>query len=274
MRASWRISSRGGSPPAAERRSVGRREVSPTLLLAIAAALFVAPAAYLLAVSMASQQGSLGGATLSGTAETAIWAAGGASLLAPFAIRRFLRSSERATRLLLILVLTVSASVFGCVLSFATGRVAPVRVLGVGSMLGILSWSGVYRECFRADPLERIVSRYTTVLIVFGAISLAFAAFRAALWDYAATPSGGSASSGFMIFIDTTVGVAALSTARLRKLGSAYAQSATRVLSWALLPIPLLGSLTSLYWIFAVRKRERSPSVAHAAQQADEADVE
>ena len=68
-----------------------------------------------------------------------------------------------------------------------------------------------------------------------------------------------------MIFIDATVGVAALSTARLRKLGSAYARSATKVLSWALLPIPLLGTLTSVYWIFAVRKREQLPASAHAA---------
>jgi hypothetical protein len=68
-----------------------------------------------------------------------------------------------------------------------------------------------------------------------------------------------------MIFIDTAVGVAALLTARQRRLGSAYARSATRVLSWALLPIPLLGTLTSLYWIFAVRKREQLPSSEHAA---------
>jgi drug/metabolite transporter (DMT)-like permease len=123
-----------------------RRELSPTLLLAIAAALFVAPAIYLLTVSMLSQQGSLGGPMLSGTAEVVIWAAAGVSLAAPFAIRRILHSSERARQLLLILVVTLAASIFGLVLSFTTGRVAPVRVLSVVSMLGVLSWSYAYRE--------------------------------------------------------------------------------------------------------------------------------
>jgi hypothetical protein len=239
--------------------------VSPTLLLAIATALFVAPATYLLTVSMLSQQGSLGSAALSDTVETVIWAAGSASLLVPFAIPRSLRSSERATQLLLILVVTVAASVFGLVLSFTTGRLVPVRVLGIASMLAILCWCWAYRECLRANPLKHVVSRYTTILILVGAVFLAFAVFQAALWDHAATSSGGSASSGFMIFINTAVGVAAITTARLRRLGSAYARPATQVLSWALLPIPLLGTLTSFYWIFAVRKREQLPDREHAA---------
>ncbi len=242
-----------------------RLELSPTSLLALSAALFVAPATYLLAVSMLSQQGSLGGAILPGTAESVIWAAGGAALVTPFAIRRLLHSSERALQLILILVVTVTASILGLVLSFTTGRVFPVRVLSVASMLGIVSWSYAYRECFRADPLEQAVPRYTTVLMVLGVVCLAFALFRAAVWNHPATSIGGAASSGFMIFIDTAVGVAALLTARLRRLGSAYARSATRVLSWALLPIPLIGTLTSLYWILAVRKREQLPSSAHAA---------
>jgi hypothetical protein len=242
-----------------------RRELSPTLLLAIAAALFVAPAIYLLTVSFLSQQGSLGGTMLPSTAEVVIWAAAGVALVAPFAIRRILHSSKPATQLLLILVVTVSGSVFGLVLSFTTGNITPIRVLSVASMLGILSWSYAYRECFRADPLEHAAPRYTTVLIALGVVCLAFAAFRAALWNHPSTSTGGTASTGYMIFIDTAVGVAALLTARLRKLGSAYARSATRVLSWALLPIPFLGTVTSLYWIFAVRKREQLPSDTHAA---------
>ena len=132
-------------------------------------------------------------------------------------------------------------------------------------MLGILSWSYAYRECFRADRIEHAAPRYTIVLIVLGVVCLAFAAFRAAFWNHPATSTGGTATTGFMILIDTTVGVAALATARLRRLASTYARSATRVLSWALLPIPFLGTLTSLYWIFAVRKREELPSSAHAA---------
>ncbi len=239
--------------------------MSPTLLLAIAAALFVAPAIYVLTASMLSHQGSLGGANLSGNAEALIWAAGVASLLAPFAMSRFLRSSERATQLLQILVVAVTASIFGLVLSFTTGSLAPVRALGVASMLAILGWSWAYRECFRGNPLDHVATRYTTVLILLGAVCLTFASFRAALWGHAASSAGGPASSGFMIFIDATVGVAAFSTARLRKLGSAYARSATKVLSWALLPLPLLGTLTSLYWIFAVRKREQGSASAHAA---------
>jgi hypothetical protein len=231
--------------------------VNPVILLAIAVALFVAPAIYVLTASMLSQQGSLGGATLSGTAETVIWVAGSASLLAPFAIRRFLRSSDLAAQLLLILVITVAASVFGLVLSFTTGRLVPVWVLGVASMLGILSWSWAYRGCFRANPLEHVAPRYTATLVALGAISLVFAAVRAALWGHAATSSGGSASSGYMIFIDTVVGISALATARLRKLGSTYARTATQVLSWALLPILFLGTLTSLYWISSVRKQEK-----------------
>jgi len=239
-----------------------RRELSPTRLLAISAALFVAPAIYVLTTSMLSQQDSFGSAVLSDTAKAVIWAAGGLSLVAPFAIRRILPSSEQAIQLLLILVATVAASVFGLVLSFTTGNVTPVRVLSVAAMLGILSWSYVYRECFRADLLEHAAPRYTIVLIVLGVVCIAFAAFRAALWNHPATSTGGTATTGFMIFIDTSVGVAALTTARLRKLGSAYARSATWVLSWALLPIPFLGSLTSLYWIFAVRKQEKLPSSA------------
>jgi hypothetical protein len=242
-----------------------RRELSPTLLLAISAALFVAPAIYVLTASMLSQQGSLGGPMLPAAAEAVIWAAGGVALVAPFAIRRILRSSEPATQLLLILVVTVTASVFGFVLSFTSGKVTPVRVLSVAAMLEILSWSYAYRACFRADPLVHAAPRYTIVLIVLGVICLASAAFRAALWNHPATSTGGTATTGFMIFIDTAVGVAALATARLRRLGSAHARSATRVLSWALLPIPILGTLTSLYWIFAVRKREQLPSSAHAA---------
>jgi hypothetical protein len=241
-----------------------RRELSPTLLLAISAALFVAPAIYVLAASMLSQQGSLGGAMLPGIAEAVICAAGGVSLVAPFAVRRILRWSEPATQLLLILVVTV-ASVFGLVLSFTTGNVTPVRVLSVAAMLGILSWSYAYRECFRTDPLQHAAPRYTIILIVLGVACLSFAAFRAALWNHPATSTGGPATTGFMIYIDTTVGVAALATARLRRLGSAYARSATRVLSWALLPIPFLGTVTSLYWIFAVRKREQLPASARAA---------
>jgi hypothetical protein len=163
------------------------------------------------------------------------------------------------------LVVTVAASVFGLVLSFTTGRQEPIRILGVAAMFAILGWSWAYRDCFLANPLEHVASRYTAVLIFVGAVSLGFAVFRAVLWDYAAPSTGGPASSGFMIFIDTAVGVAALSTARLRKLGSAYARSTTQVLSWALLPIPLLGTLTSLYWIFAVRKRELPGASAHAA---------
>jgi hypothetical protein len=239
--------------------------VSPTLLLAMAAALFVAPATYLLTVSMMSQQGSLGGAALSDGAQAVIWAAGGASLLAPFAIPRLMCFSERATQLLLILVVTVAASVFGVVLSFTTGHLAPVRVLGVASMLAILCWTWTYRQCLRANSLRHASPRYTTILILVGAVFLAFAAFRIALWDHASTSSGNPASSGFMIFINTTAGVAAITTARLRKLGSAYALPATQVLSWALLPIPLLGTLIFFYWIFAVRKREQLPDSAPAA---------
>ena len=241
-----------------------RREMSPTVLLAIAAALFVAPPIYVLTVSMLNQQGSLGDAGLSRTSEAIIWAAGGISLVVPFAIRRIIDSSNRTTQLLLILVVTVTASVFGLVLSFTTGRVAPVRILGVASMLAILGWSFAYRESFRADPLEHVEPRYTIVLIVLGAVCLAFAAFRAALWNRPATSSVDTISSGFMIFVDTAVGVSALLTARLRKLGSSYARSTTRVLSWALLSIPLLGTLTSLYWIFAVRKREQVTSSLHS----------
>jgi hypothetical protein len=100
--------------------------VNPTLLLAIAAALFVAPPTYVFCVSFLGQQGSLGAATLSGPAETVLWAAGGASLLAPFAIRLLLPSAERPTQLLLALVVTVAASVFGLVLSFTTGNPSPV----------------------------------------------------------------------------------------------------------------------------------------------------
>jgi hypothetical protein len=242
-----------------------QRELSPTVLLAIAAALFVAPAIYVLTASMLNQQGHLVALGFSRTSEAIIWAAGGISLLAPFAIRRIIDSSNRTTQLLLILVVTVAASVFGFVLSFTTGRVAPVLILSVASMLALLGWSSVYRVCFRADPLEHAEPRYTIVLIALGAVCLAFAAFRAALWNHSATSSGGTTSSGFMIFIDTAVGVSALLTARLRKLGSVYARSATRVLSWALLSIPFLGTLTSLYWIFAVRKREQAPSSAHIA---------
>ena len=154
--------------------------MSPAILLAISALLFVAPAIYVLVVSMLSQQGSLGGTVLSGTGETAIWAIGSAALLAPIAIQQFLRTSERGTQLLLILVLTVSASVFGLVLSFTTGRVAPVCVLSTASMLGILGWSGAYRDCFKSDPPELILSHYTTVLMIVGSIFLAFAAFRGA----------------------------------------------------------------------------------------------
>jgi hypothetical protein len=238
--------------------------VSPTRLLGIAAALFVASPIYLLTASLLVQRGSLAGATLPGTAEAAIWAAGGASLLLPFAIPRLLRSSERATQLLLILAVTAAATALGLVLSFATGRLVALRVLGVASMLAILAWTWTYRDCFRANPLQDVANRYTGVLILVGATSLAFAAFRAALWDPVPAWTGGP-SSGFMIFIDTTVGVAALSTARLRKLRSAYARSATQVLSWVLLPIPLIGTLTSLYWIFAIRKRELTPAGAHAS---------
>jgi hypothetical protein len=132
-------------------------------------------------------------------------------------------------------------------------------------MLAILCWTWAYRQCFRADPIEHTLPRYTTVLIVLGSISLAFVAFRLALWGHSTTSSDESAASGFMIFVDALVGTAALSTARLRRLHSAYARPATRVLSWALLPILLLGTLTSLYWIFAVRKREQLHSSAHAA---------
>jgi hypothetical protein len=192
-----------------------------------------------------------------------IWAAGGASLLVPFAISIILRSSERAARLLLVLAITVAASLFGLVLSFTTGRLAPVRILGIASMLAMLGWSWAYRECFRAEPLAHVVARYTTVLLVVGAVSLAFAAFRAAAWNRFAASVGGPAIGGFMLLSDAVVGVAALSTARLRKSRSPYARPATEVLSWALLLVPFLGTLSSLYWIFAVRKQERLPAEQH-----------
>ena len=238
--------------------------MSPTKLLASAAALFVAPAIFVLLASLLNQQGSLGVATLSGTAETVIWTFAGASLLSPLVIRRFLRPSERATQLLLILVVTVAASVFGLVLGFTSGRLVAVQSLSLVSMLAVLGWSWVFRECFRASSLECVTFRYTTILIVLGVVFLAFAFLRAALWANTAASPSGPASTGFAIFVDTVVGIAALGTAWLRRVQSAYARSASQVLSWALLPIPLLGTLTSLYWIFAVRKREQLPATAPA----------
>jgi len=238
--------------------------VNPTVLLAIATGLFVAPATYLLSVSTLSERGSLGAATLAGPAQAVLWVAGGAALLVPFAIPRFLRSADRAKQLLLILVHTVAASVAGLVLSFVTGDVAPVWVLSGAAMLAILGWSWAYRQCFEAAPIGHTASRYTTLLVALGAIALVFVALRTAFWSHFGTSGGGSASTGFMIFLDALVGTAALSTAWLRKHGSAHARAATRVLSWALLPIPLLGTLTSLYWIFAVRKQELLSSGAQA----------
>jgi hypothetical protein len=242
-----------------------RREMSPTLLLAIAVALFIAPAIYILTASTLSHQGSLGGVTLPAAAQAVIWAAGAISLLAPLAIPRLLRTAESSTQLILILVVTVAASVFGLVLTFATGHLAPVQMLSLASMLAILGWAWVFRECFRAQPLEYVAPRYTIVLILLAVVSLAFAALRGALWDQADPSPTGPASSGFMIFIDAVVAAAALSTAQLRRLGSAYARPATQVLSWALLLIPLIGTLTALYWIFAVRKREQVAAAAPAA---------
>ena len=106
-----------------------RRELSPAVLLAIAASLFVAPSIYVLSASMLNQQGSLDGAGLSRTSEAIIWAAGGIALVVPFAIRGTMDSSNRATQLLLILVVSVAASIFGFVLSFLTVLITAVSIV-------------------------------------------------------------------------------------------------------------------------------------------------
>src|SRR5688572_16217722 len=126
--------------------------MSPTLMLTISAALFVAPATYILAASMLSHQGNLGGATISNAAEIVLWSAGGAALLMPLAIPRLVSSSARPIQLILILTAAVAASAFGLVLTFTTGRLAPIRLLGAASMLAILVWSWTFRDCFRGRP--------------------------------------------------------------------------------------------------------------------------
>lgn len=231
--------------------------MNPTLLLAIAVSLFVAPPIYVLTASMLSQQGALAGEMISRATEIKFWSAGIACLLAPFAIPWLLRSSARSVQLLLALVVSVGASLLGFVLSFTTGRQAPVRALGVASMLAILGWAWGFRECFEAERIERIVPRYTNVLMLLGIIFLLSVVVRVAIGDRAVESAGGLASSEFMIFVDATVGISALSVARLRQLGSAYARPATQVLAWSLLGLPLLGTLVALYWLFAVRKQEQ-----------------
>jgi len=250
----------------ADRALARWRGSSPTLLLAIAAALFVAPAIYVLTAAMLSQQGALGDVTISGALELAIWSASGAFLLAPFAIPRLLRSFARSVQLLLALVVSVGACVPGLVLTFVTGHRAPVRALGAASMLAILGWTWGFRECFKAGRIESIAPRYTTILALVGVISLLFVVFRVASWDRAVESGGGVAASGFLNFVDTTVGIASLSVARPRHLNSAYARPTTEVLSWALLGIPLLGTFAALYWLFAVRRQEQMIATsAHAA---------
>jgi hypothetical protein len=240
--------------------------MDPTLVLGVAAALFAAPAIYMLSASMLSQQSLLGGAPISDSAQVAIWCAGGACLVAPLAFPMLLRSFARSTQLILALVVAVAASVLGLVLTFATGNLAPVRVFGVASMLAILGWSWAFRECFRAPPIEQVVTRYTTVLLFVGAVSLLFAAFRVARWEHFANSTGGHPLSAFTIFADSVVGIATLSVARLRKLGSPYARPGTIVLSWTLLGIPLLGTLAAVYWLIAARRQEQLvSSSAHAA---------
>ena len=239
--------------------------MKPTGLLSISVGLLVVPAIYMLVAVLLAQQGALGAAPISARTLALLWCAGLACLLVPLAFPRGLASLARSTRLVLAVVVSVGATFFGLVLTFATGRLAPLWLLGAGSMLAILTWSFAFRDCLRAEPLARIVSRYTTALFALAALSLISAAVRALRWDPTASDLD-LASSAFLIFGDACVAIAASCTARLRQRGSPYARPATTVLSWALLGVPVLGTAVGVYWLVAVRRQERDSAAQSAGQ--------
>ncbi len=234
--------------------------MNPVALLALAAALFAAPAVYLLVASLVSHQGALPSATLPRSAEITIWSVGVAALVVPFTISRLMASSPDSVRLLIALVISVAASVVGLTLTLVTGEAVPVRILAPASMIAVLGWSRAYRSCFRANPLMHVVSRYTTVLVVVAAFSLVWAAFRLAFWERAVDSDIGPGPDGFMIFLEGSVGIAGLAVAHLRRSASPYARPATQVLSVIFFFVLPLGFLAALYWLFRVRPRELQSS--------------
>ena len=81
--------------------------------LALAVALFNAPATYLLISFLLSHRGSLSGGSPSASVEAVMWTAGVGALFVPHAFPKLLRSSSDSVRLILALTVSVAPSVFG-----------------------------------------------------------------------------------------------------------------------------------------------------------------
>ncbi len=231
--------------------------MKPAFLLGASAAFLVAPVIYWRGAAILDPQRMFGGATLPLPAEIVIWCAAAAALLAPLLVARRLRLITDSARLLMGLIGTGMASGIGATMTNLTGDPMPVRILAPVSMLAVLGWSWTHRACYRAEPLARVVSRYSNVLIFIGFFFLLWAAVDVAFRKRMLDPEFGSSTTTFVIFTKTFLGIAALVVARLRSTASHYARSATQVLSVAFLGFFPLGSLVGLYWVLRVRRRER-----------------
>lgn len=220
----------------------------------------MAPATFMLVIETMARQGTLVRAAIPDAGKIGLWCAAGAALLAPLAIHWHTRSSVPAARLLPILTISVLASVFGAALSMTTGQVGPTRLLGFATMLSILGWSQVYRECFRGDPLGCVSTRFTIALALLGLSNLAYACLRIAVGIRTDAPKPLTEPLAFMIFFDIVAGTASLLTARLRRTNSPYARSATITQTLLQVQHPILGTLVSLYWLLVLRKQELTPS--------------
>ena len=114
--------------------------LGPTHLLAIAVALFFAPAVYMLSVSLLEAQGALGsvGATLSPAAETALWMAAIVALIGPLSFPKILQGATRTNRLIVASSCSVAGSGIGTVLAILGAGTRPTLILGAAAMLAIL----------------------------------------------------------------------------------------------------------------------------------------
>jgi hypothetical protein len=233
--------------------------MKPAFSLGASTAFLVIPVIYWHGTALLDLQGKFIGATIPLSAEIVIWCAAAAVLLAPVFIARRLHFISDSARLLMGLIGSGIAAFIGVILTNITGDLIPIRILAPASMLAVLGWSWTHRACYQAEPISRVVSRYNNVLIFSGIFFLLWATVDVAFRKRTLEPEFGSSTTTFVIFINTFLGIAALTVARLRIGASRYARSATQVLSVALLISFPLGSLVTLYWILGVRRRELGP---------------
>lgn len=189
---------------------------------------------------------------LTDVATAVSWGLSLAIISSALVVPKVLRAFQRTNQLLVALVLTYVATVPVVYVSFQSADWSPTGFIGVLGMVVVLALVAAYRDCFRTDPPEGLDARYTRILVAVGSVRLAFSALRVA-----AVSGDLYGVNAYVVFMDITIALGVLSVAWLRSTRSTYARCASGTVGWVLLPIPFLPTLSSLYWIFRVRHRER-----------------